>query len=112
MSDCDVGFIVMATRQNDGSDENAAPPRPPPRPGGVNAPAATVCAVVTVVSGSDRDARLSQVAASLTPAVTRTRNATQTNRFIRTSIGRHLIPADCLIVAFTTWGTRHRSRRT
>src|SRR5213594_1235445 len=52
-----LGFNVAATRQNAGRSLNPPPPRPPPC---VNAPAATACAVVIVVSGSLREARLSQ----------------------------------------------------
>src|SRR5688572_18853922 len=76
MSDCGVGFSVTATRQNAGSAAKgfggggagafaapAGPPRPP-RAGWVNAPRATVCAIVTVVVGFVSDVRLSQVAAS------------------------------------------------
>src|SRR5262245_58018166 len=58
-----VGFNVAATRQNSGTSLKAAAPRAP-APGGVNWPAATVCTVVTVVLGSEKDLRLSQGTAS------------------------------------------------
>src|SRR5262249_50561675 len=62
-----VGFMVAATWQNAGKSVNCAPPpRPPPArppPPGENAPAATDCAIVMVVSGSFRLARLSHGAA-------------------------------------------------
>src|SRR5437870_12788863 len=59
ISDSLDGFNVAAIRQNAGRSLNCAPaPRPPP-PAGANPPAATVCARVTVVSGSLRAARLS-----------------------------------------------------
>src|SRR5712691_8644486 len=76
MSESLVGVSVAATRQKDGKLANTAPPRPPAPPrapaparlpaGGVNAPAAIVCANVIVVFGSTREARLSHEAA---PAV-------------------------------------------
>src|SRR5213593_4139490 len=63
MSESGVGFTVAATRQNAGRSPNcAAPPRPPP-PAGANAPAATDCANVMVVSESLSPARLSHEAA-------------------------------------------------
>src|SRR5688500_6656327 len=75
MSDWGVGFRVTATRQNAGSAANGfvggvagafaapacPPPGAPPRAGWVNAPRATVCAMVTVVVGLVSDVRLSQV---------------------------------------------------
>src|SRR5262245_24222236 len=63
MSESLVGFSVAATRQNSGTSLNAAAPRAPP-PGGVNWPAATVCAIVIVVFGSETDSRLSHGAAN------------------------------------------------
>src|SRR5688500_20200145 len=79
MSDCGVGFIVTATRQNAGSAANGfgggvgaafGAPAPPPRAavegraGCVNPPGATVCASVTVVVAFVSDVTLSQVDAS------------------------------------------------
>jgi hypothetical protein len=62
MSESDEGLIVSETRQNAGrlaAVRAAAPP-----PGGVNRPAATGCAAVTVVFESFNDAaRRSQAAA-------------------------------------------------
>src|SRR5580658_7299123 len=66
------GLRVAVTRQNAGrSLYGFAPgPRPPPRPfgfaGSVNAPAATLCALLIVASGKLSDARLSQVVAAIT----------------------------------------------
>src|SRR5262245_15288849 len=75
MSESLVGFTVAALRQNEAISANgdgafprpprpAAAPRPRPSPrsaaGGVNAPAATVCALVMVTFGSARAPRLSQ----------------------------------------------------
>src|SRR6185312_9691799 len=56
-----VGLIVAATRQNAGRFFTEAGGTI--APGGMNAPAATGCANVMVVSGSLSAARLSQVAA-------------------------------------------------
>src|SRR5690349_345863 len=64
MSERDAGFSVIATRQNSASFANTFAPPAPPRPdGGVNPPALTVCANVTVPLFTGRDARLSHVAA-------------------------------------------------
>src|SRR5262245_32185457 len=65
MSERDAGFSVIATRQNSPSFANTfVPPAAPPRPaGGVNPPAAMVCAKVTVALFTGSDARLSHVAA-------------------------------------------------
>src|SRR6188508_3238882 len=65
-----VGLRVATTRQNEGSDANAFPPRPP-RPcagwaasGGVKAPAAITSARTIAVSGSFTAASSSQLAAA------------------------------------------------
>ena len=66
MSDFEPGLSVTATRQNDPSFANGfcPPGGPPARPlGGVNAPGATVCAMVTTPCGTASDVRLSHVAA-------------------------------------------------
>src|SRR5687768_7705344 len=68
MSDSLVGASVAATRQNAGRSAIGAPPRPP-RPGAVNVPAATGCAIVMVTLGSFADDRLSHVAAAAGAAV-------------------------------------------
>src|SRR5215467_511805 len=60
MSDSFAGLISAATRQNAGSSLNAAGCGPA---GASNAPAATTCAEVMVVSGSLSVVRLSQEAA-------------------------------------------------
>src|SRR5439155_12670589 len=58
ISESAVGFKVAATRQKAGrSSYRGAAPRPPA--GTVNAPAATDCAIVIVVSGNLSEARLS-----------------------------------------------------
>src|SRR5688572_3344994 len=57
MSESLDGFRVAATRQNAGSALNAL--AAPDAPGGVNAPAATSCAVVTDTFGSARAASCS-----------------------------------------------------
>src|SRR2546422_6339504 len=63
MSESLDGFKVAATRQKPGrSSKRGAPPRP--AAGTVNAPGATDCAIVIVVSGSFRADRLSQEAAA------------------------------------------------
>src|SRR5688572_22339893 len=66
MSDRGAGFSVTATRQNEPSLANgfceAAGPAARPA-GGVNAPAATVCARVTTPCDTDNEERLSHVAA-------------------------------------------------
>src|SRR6187397_3392954 len=68
MSESGDGLSIAATRQNAGRSVNCAPPprpvavAPPPRPppcGGVNAPAATDCAIVMVASGSLSDESIS-----------------------------------------------------
>jgi hypothetical protein len=64
MLESDVGDIVNATRQKSGSPVIAAPV------GGTNVPPVTDCAVVIVVNGMDRDARLSQTAPAAGDAVT------------------------------------------
>src|SRR5205814_541809 len=67
-----VGLSVAATRQNAGSSLNAAfgsLPRPRPVAGAENAPAATGCAKVIVVSGSAKEARLSHEAANADTAL-------------------------------------------
>src|SRR5437867_8378614 len=63
ISESPVGFNVAAIRQNAGRSLNCAPPPRPPPPAGANAPAATACADVTVVSGSFSEERLSHGAA-------------------------------------------------
>jgi hypothetical protein len=63
------GLITAETRQNSGRSFAATKVIPPWGPatgrgvGKVSAPAATVCAVVIVVSGTESEERLSQVAA-------------------------------------------------
>src|SRR6185503_7248226 len=52
MSESGEGVSVAATRQKAGRSLNCAPPPRPPACGGVNAPAATDCAVVTVAFSS------------------------------------------------------------
>jgi hypothetical protein len=59
-----LGRNVAATRQKAGRLLGEMGDGMNPPPGIVKAPAATVCANVMVVSGSARDARLSQVAAA------------------------------------------------
>ena len=61
-----VGLRLACTRQKAGTFSNRV--TAPPRPGAVNAPAATGCAMVIVTFGSDTDDRLSQVAAAAWPA--------------------------------------------
>jgi hypothetical protein len=63
MSESLLGRRVAATRQKAGRLLGETGDGMNPPAGIVNAPAATVCAKVMVVSGSARDARLSQVAA-------------------------------------------------
>src|ERR1700677_3137083 len=63
MSESLLGRKVAATRQKAGRLLGETGDGMNPPPGMLNAPAATVCASVMVVSGSARDARLSQVAA-------------------------------------------------
>src|SRR5580658_7105714 len=66
MSESSLGFKVAATRQNAGrSLKPTAGAAVPPKvlPGGVNSPAATDWASVTVVFGRDSETRLSQEAA-------------------------------------------------
>src|SRR5215831_12384448 len=63
ISESDVGVNVAAIRQNGGRFANAFAPRPP-RPGGVNCPAPTVCASVTAACGCENVERLSHVAPS------------------------------------------------
>ena len=77
MSESLEGLSVAATRQNAGRSANCAPPPPRPPAGGVNAPAATGCAIVMVASGSLSELRLSHVAAAAGPAID-TLNATNT----------------------------------
>ena len=76
MSESDVGLIVAATRQKAGSVLYACPPPPPPA-GGENAPAATDCAIVIVVSGSFSADRLSHEPAAVNASV-ETHTATHT----------------------------------
>src|SRR6187551_2321923 len=60
MSDCGEGVSVAATRQKAGRSLNCAPPPPrPPACGGVNAPAATDCAIVTVAFSNFSDESIS-----------------------------------------------------
>src|SRR5215510_12601475 len=81
MSESGVGFTVAAMRQKAGRSANCAPPPRPPPPAGANAPAATVCASVIVVSASFREDRLSQGAADTGRTLnTRTINTTDANR--------------------------------
>src|SRR5580704_16727685 len=63
MSESLLGRKVAATRQKAGRLLGETGDGMNPPPGIVNAPAATVCASVMVVSGSAKDARLSQVPA-------------------------------------------------
>src|SRR4029077_7039190 len=62
MSESLEGFNVAATRQNAGSLPYSDPPAPTDSfgPGGMNSPAATLCADVIVVFGCEREVRLSQ----------------------------------------------------
>src|SRR6188474_1213958 len=60
MSDSLVGVRVAATRQNAGTSDSAAPPRPP---AWASAPAATDVAAVTVPFDNFADDKLSHVAA-------------------------------------------------
>ena len=62
-----VGFNVAFTRQKAGRSLNAAPCRPAPLAGGVNAPAATDSADVMVAFGPESEVKLSQDAAAATP---------------------------------------------
>src|SRR5215813_13004315 len=94
ISESVVGLIVAATWQNAGKSPNCAPPRPPPArppPPGENAPAATDCAIVMVVSGSFSPARLSHGAADTgTTLSNKTNNTPDDNRtllMIGTSLG-------------------------
>src|SRR6476661_8910145 len=64
-----AGLIVAATRQNAGKFFTEAGGAL--SPGGMNAPAATGCADVMVVSGRFSAARLSQVAAMAEPGMVR-----------------------------------------
>src|ERR1700678_2843405 len=83
ISESPVGLMVAMTRQNAGRSLNPAGPFPlppawpnsptPPSPrggggGATNSPAATICAEVMVVSGKISEARLSQEAATKSPA--------------------------------------------
>src|SRR5262249_57858219 len=61
--DAGVGLAVAAPWKTGGRSPNCAPPPRPRPPAGVNAPAATDCASVIVVSGSLSEARLSHGAA-------------------------------------------------
>src|SRR5689334_4930892 len=72
MSESLAGLMVAVTRQNAGRFLADAAGTPEPD-GGTNAPAATGCADVMVVSGSFNAARLSQVAAraECAPAISR-----------------------------------------
>src|SRR5262249_746168 len=95
ISESVVGLTVAATWQNAGKSPNCAPPRPPPArppPPGENAPAATDCAIVMVVSGSFRPARLSHGAADRGTTVSNTTNNTPDDKrtllMIGTSLGR------------------------
>src|SRR5215475_774344 len=92
-----VGLMVAVTWQNAGRSLNCAPPpRPPPArppPPGENAPAATDCAIVMVVSGSFSPPRLSHGAAdSGTTFSSKKTNSTTGNKgallMIGTSLGR------------------------
>src|SRR5262249_38096880 len=66
----------------------------PPRPGATNAPAATVCASVIVVLGSESDDRLSHVAARDTPATPKiSAAAPKVGRMCRGVMARIIIPA-------------------
>src|ERR1700752_4656027 len=94
MSDCALGLSVRATRQNDPSFANGLSPPggPPARPlGGVNEPAATVCANVTVPCWTASEVRLSHDAAEADDA-----HATQTPAKTTISALRvDLISAEC-----------------
>src|SRR5688572_9523121 len=59
ISESGDGLSVAATRQNAGRSANCAPPPRPPPCGGVNAPAATGCAIVIVASCSLSDESIS-----------------------------------------------------
>src|SRR6202044_210556 len=74
---------VAATRQNAGRLFGEIGDGMNPPAGMVNAPAATVCAKVMVVSGRLRDARLSQVAARTRVAPEKTRATKRAERFHR-----------------------------
>jgi hypothetical protein len=64
------GLVTAATRQNSGrsfAETKMSPPRGPAAGSGVgetNAPGVTVCAMVIVVSGREREERLPQVTAT------------------------------------------------
>jgi hypothetical protein len=88
MSESEVGLIVAATRQKAGSVLYVCPP--PPAAGGENAPAATDCAIVTVVSGSFSADRLSHEPAAVvgsieTPMATHTANSAIVTGFMGSS---------------------------
>src|SRR5215510_2768082 len=90
-----VGLIVAAIWQNAGKSVNCAPPpRPPPArppPPGENAPAATDCAIVIVVSGSFSPPRLSHGAADRgTTFSSKKTNVTPGNNFIFIMTGTSL----------------------
>src|SRR5688572_3452998 len=76
MSESPDGLNVAVTLQNAGSCVKSAVGGAPGRPasGEVNAPAATDCASVIVVFGSERRSRLSQVAACESDNEKRTSN--------------------------------------
>src|SRR5262245_39078159 len=90
MSESGVGFTEAATRQNAGRSLNGAPPPRPPPPAGANAPAATDCASVIVVSGSFSEARLSHGAAD-TGRTLKTRTKTKANDKMTLIIVGHLV---------------------
>src|SRR4029453_8239560 len=69
MSESGDGLTVAATRQKAGRSVNCAPPPRPPPCGGVNAPAATDCAIVMVASGSLSDESISHDCAATGPAL-------------------------------------------
>src|SRR5436309_1192958 len=82
ISESRLGLNVAATRQNAARSLKAVWPGPPPRPpgadGGTNAPAATDCAIVIVVSGTRSDARFSHGVAALAGDVKPTAANTRT----------------------------------
>src|SRR5689334_18415520 len=75
MSESLDGVSVAATRQNAGRLSYGFAPRPRACTGATNAPAATVCAIVIVVCGSERFERSSQVAALALEAAKRMASA-------------------------------------
>src|SRR5579871_190977 len=101
-----AGLIVAATRQNAGRFFTEAGGTL--SPGGINAPAATACANVMVVSGRFSAARLSQVAATAKPGVAR-RISTKASKQVctrRTSFTN--IPPDRKLKEAKSYQNRYR----